>query len=280
MATFVQRPRIGRWLLSLLGLITAAAIFAAVLSTVADRLVEESSVDPALLDLALLQGATGAGGMASVTPSTMTGQVVVASTERGRRRRDGRPVRRRQRHRARRQRGVRRHRHVHVRPVARRALPAARPRRRLRRAVVPGLADVRRRHRHRRGRREQDGGGPSGLQAQTPSSKVELEDIEIGGRPGSIEGEVVAPDPTGAVAKLVVRGVADPDGNALVDEATVSADGSFQFTDVPSPGNYELDRRQGGVRHAVARDQARRGRGARGDHGRAPRGRRRRSPGA
>ena len=45
MATFVQRPRIGRWLLSLLGLVTAAAIFAVVLSTVADRLVDESSVD-------------------------------------------------------------------------------------------------------------------------------------------------------------------------------------------------------------------------------------------
>ena len=45
MATFVQRPRIGRWLISLLGLVTVAGIFALVLSTVADRLVDESAVD-------------------------------------------------------------------------------------------------------------------------------------------------------------------------------------------------------------------------------------------
>src|SRR6185436_7005102 len=83
MATFVQRPRIGRWLLSLLGLITAAAIFALVLSTVADRLVDESSVDPKVLDKALDQPAAGAGGMASVAPSAVAGKVVVASTGQG-----------------------------------------------------------------------------------------------------------------------------------------------------------------------------------------------------
>ena len=67
-----------------------------------------------------------------------------------------------------------------------------------------------------------------------------LKDLEIGGRPGSIAGKVVAADPTGAVARLVVQGVADTETNALVAEVTVSADGGFMFEDVPSPGFYEL----------------------------------------
>ncbi|MET0578712.1 MAG: hypothetical protein ABW122_08640, partial [Ilumatobacteraceae bacterium] len=83
MATFVQRPRIGRWLISLLGLVTVAAIFALVLSTVADRLVDESSVDPALLNEALSQPDGGGGEAVSVTPSAVSGRVVVASTGEG-----------------------------------------------------------------------------------------------------------------------------------------------------------------------------------------------------
>ena len=200
MATFLQRPRIGRWLLSLLGLVTAAAIFAAVLSTVADRLVDESSVDPALLDLALTQRGAGAGGMASVTPSTVTGKVVVRQHRPGRRRRHGRPV-----------------------LVAATAPCRSPPRRpttpaRSRSAGCPpgatgcaisgagfaeqwyqGVADVRRRHRHRRRRR----GTPTVDRSRTSRS------VGAPGPVGAGEVEVVA-DPTGAVARLVVPGVADP----------------------------------------------------------------------
>jgi hypothetical protein len=195
-----------------------------VLSTVADRLVEESSVDPALLNKALVQGGTGAGGMASVTPSGMTGRVVVASTGQG-------------------VAGVTADLFGAGNgtvPVATAAsddsgtftfgrLPAGRYRLRVRGA---GFA-------------EQWYQGSLTFADATDidvedSQQVTLEDIEIGGRPGSIEGEVVAPDPTGAVAKLVRPGVADPDASALVDEITVSADGSFAFEEVPSPGNYQL----------------------------------------
>jgi hypothetical protein len=223
MATFVQRPRIRRWMLSLLGLLTAAAIFAVVLSTVADSLVDESSVDPALLNRALMQGGTGAGGMASVTPITMTGKVVVASTGEG-------------------VAGVTADLFGAGNgtvPVASAAsddsgtfafgrLPNGRYRLRVRGA---GFAEQ---------WYQESLTFADATDIDVEDESVELDDIEIGGRPGSIEGEVVAPDPTGAVAKLVVRGVADPDGNALVDEATVSADGTFQFVDVPSPGNYQL----------------------------------------
>lgn len=225
MATFIQRPRIGRWMLSLLGLITAAAIFAVVLSTVADRLVDESSVDPALLDRALIQGGTGAGGMASVTPSTMTGKVVVASTGQG-------------------VAGVTADLFGAGNgtvPVATAAsddsgtftfgrLPAGRYRLRVRGA---GFAE-------QWYQNSLTFADATDIDVDQSAEVPPLEDIEIGGRPGAIEGEVVAPDPTGAVAKLVVTGVADPEANALVDEVTVSADGSFQFADVPSPGNYQL----------------------------------------
>jgi hypothetical protein len=224
MATFVQRPRIGRWMLSLLGLITAAAVFAVVLSTVADRLVEESSVDPALLDRALLQGRVGAGGMASVTPSKMTGRVVVASTGQG-------------------VAGVTADLFGAGNgtvPVATAAsddtgtftfgrLPGGRYRVRVRGA---GFSE-------QWYQRSLTFADATDIDVDE-GAEIALEDIEIGGRPGSIAGEVVAPDPTGAVAKLVVPGLADTEANALVDEVTVSADGSFEFSDVPSPGNYQL----------------------------------------
>jgi hypothetical protein len=233
-ATFLQRPRIGRWLLSLLGLLAAAAVFAAVLSTVANRLVEESSVDPDLLNRALVQGSAGAGGRASVAPRVLTGRVVVASTGEG-------------------VAGVTADLFAAGNaavPVATAAtddsgaftfsrLPEGRYRLRVRGA---GFAEqwfrnsltfadatdieVKDERANATGRRK--------------PAEVELEDIEIGGRPGTIEGEIVAPDPSGAIARLVRPGVADPTVNALVDEVTVSADGTFAFEDVPSPANYQL----------------------------------------
>lgn len=222
-ATFVQRPRIGRWLLSLLGLLAAAAVFAAVLSTVANRLVDESRVDPDLLNRALVQGSVGAGGKASVTPRVMRGRVVVASTGQG-------------------VAGVTADLFGAGNgtvPVATAAtddsgsftfsrLPEGRYRLRVRGA---GFA-------------EQWYQGSltfaDATDIDVEGDEITLDDIEIGGRPGTIEGEVVAPDPTGAVARLIRPGVADPDANALVDEVTVSADGSFAFEDVPSPANYQL----------------------------------------
>ncbi len=224
MATFLQKPRIGRWLLSLLGLVTAAAIFAVVLSTVADRLVEESSVDSALLDRALTTPGAGAGGVASVTPSAVTGKVVVRSTGAG-------------------VAGVTVDLFTSGNGTVAVATAATDDSGAFKFGRIP----------EGRYRLKISGAGFSAQWYQdavtfadatdidvAKDAQVALEDIEIGGIPGSVEGEVEAEDPTGAVARLVVPGVADENTNALVDEVTVSADGSFAFADVPSPATYQL----------------------------------------
>ena len=77
-ATFVQRPRISRWLLSLLGLITAAAVFGAVLSHTLSGVVDEAKVSDALVNEALASGDSG-GAQVSTSPATVNGTVVSAS---------------------------------------------------------------------------------------------------------------------------------------------------------------------------------------------------------
>lgn len=80
--TFVQRPRISRWLISLLGLLTAAAVFAAVLSRTFDQVVEQARVSDAVLDAALERDVAG-GAVVPADPGTVTGRLVSASTGAG-----------------------------------------------------------------------------------------------------------------------------------------------------------------------------------------------------
>jgi hypothetical protein len=224
MATFVQRPRIGRWLISLLGLVTVAGIFALVLSTVIDRLVAESAVDAALLNQALTQPGGGDGGSVSVTPSSVSGTVVAASTGQGIA-------------------GVQAQLYASDNGAV--ALASA--------ATDSGGAFAFGRLSAGRYRVRFTGAGfdeqwYAGSITFADATDVEvadgqavaLEPLELGGRPGSIEGTVVVEDPTGAVARLVVPGVADTETTALVAEVSVSADGSFLFEEVPSPANYQL----------------------------------------
>lgn len=82
LGTFVQRPRISRWLISLLGLLTAAAVFAAVLSRTFDRVVDEARVSPAVLDAALQRDAAG-GAVIPADPGGVAGRLVSASTGSG-----------------------------------------------------------------------------------------------------------------------------------------------------------------------------------------------------
>jgi Carboxypeptidase regulatory-like domain len=77
-ATFVQKPRISRLLLSLLGLLLAALVFGAVIRTVINTVSEENAVPPALLDEALRSG-NAPGERASQQQLVITG-VLVAST--------------------------------------------------------------------------------------------------------------------------------------------------------------------------------------------------------
>jgi Carboxypeptidase regulatory-like domain len=225
MATFVQRPRIGRWLLSLLGLVTAAAVFAMVLTTVADRLVDKASVDPRVLDKALdQQNGAGAAGMASVQPSAVTGKVVVTSTGQG------------------------------IAGVSVGLYGSGNGTVTVKTAATDGTgAFTFNRVPVGRYRVKVSGAGFAAQWYQgsltfadakdidvDKGATVTLQDIKIGGQPGSVEGEVVADDPTGATARLVVPGVADANTSALVQETTVGADGKFRFEDVPAPANYQL----------------------------------------
>ena len=243
MATFVQRPRIGRWLISLLGLVTVAGIFALVLSTVADRLVDEAGVDDALLNEALTQPGAGGGEAVSVTPSVGHRQGRRGQHRAGRRRCAGRAVLVGQRRRRRWPRAAtdalgR----LHVRPPAGRPLPAALHRCRVRRAVVQGVADVRRRHR-RRGRRRRHRG------ARGPRARRSTGQHRRRGRSSPTRR---APSPGSSCPVLA------DDGHERARRArsSVSADGAFLFEDVPSPATLPADRRQGGVRHRGPRRRA------------------------
>ncbi|MCB0968409.1 MAG: hypothetical protein KDB37_16375, partial [Ilumatobacter sp.] len=73
-ATFIQRPRVPRWLISLAGLLAAATVFAFVLSHAFTRVVEEASVDNDVLDEALSSGEAG-GAVVPANPGTVTGRL-------------------------------------------------------------------------------------------------------------------------------------------------------------------------------------------------------------
>jgi hypothetical protein len=220
MATFLQRARIGRWLISLLGLATVAAIFALVLSTVMDELVAESKTDDALLDEALADEGQG-GESVSVTANSMTGKVVLSN---------GTGIA-----------GVQ----VELYSSGNGTVPLASA------ATDPEGGYTFGRLSYGRYRLRYTGAGfaeqwyvaaltfADAKDVEVPGTE-DLDDVVLGGRPGSVGGEVIVTDPSDATARLVVAGVTDDDTDALVDEVTVSADGSFLFEEVPSPATYQL----------------------------------------
>ncbi len=223
-ATFIQRPRIGRWLISLLGLLAAVAIFSLVLSRAFQSVVDDASIDARVLESALDDGADD-GAVIPVNPATVTGGVVAQSTGAG----------------------------------------------------VPGiqveLFDADDTNVAQASAVTDDngiytfGGLNSGIYklrftgagfnavwyeaGPTPASATEVEvevgkelpalnDMVIGGRPGSLMGLVIADEPSGAIATLLVEGAIDATTPALVAQVDVSADGSFVFEAVPSPADYML----------------------------------------
>lgn len=78
--TFLQRPRIGQWMLSLLGLLTAALVFAYVLNNSFNNVVREASISEALLNEAL-NDEDDAGTVVSNNPSTLSGTLKTATGE-------------------------------------------------------------------------------------------------------------------------------------------------------------------------------------------------------
>jgi hypothetical protein len=223
MATFVQRPRISRWVLSLLGLVTAAAVFAAVLSRTLSGVVDEAKVSDAVVNEALAKGDTG-GEKVPVKPAAVTGKVVSASTGSG---------------------------IAGVQAELFRADDTT---------VAVASAATGDDGSYAFGRLNGgdylvkfSGAGftdtwyPEASKLADaapvtvpPGEPLALDDVVLGGRPGSVSGKVIAPDVTGAKVRLVVPGLADATTPAVVASVDVSADGSFALEDVPTPATYQL----------------------------------------
>lgn len=223
MATFVQRPRISRWLLSLLGLITAAAVFAAVLSRTLSGVVDEAKVSDALVNEALANG-QGGGERVSTRPATVTGKVVSATSNTG-------------------VAGVQaqlfRDDNAEV-AVASAATGSdgqyafGRLSGGTYRIKFSGAGFAELWFENGRTFAEAtDVSVPAGESATLP-------DVVLGGDPGSVAGRVIAADVTGATARLVVPSVATEGGTAQVATVDVSADGTFLLPNLPTPATYQL----------------------------------------
>ena len=66
-------------------------------------------------------------------------------------------------------------------------------------------------------------------------------DVSLGGRPGSVSGTVLGIDPSGATVTLVVPALElGSDSDAVVTSAIVDPTGAFQLTGVPTPRAYQL----------------------------------------
>jgi len=221
-ASFVQRPRISRWVLSLMGLIAAAAVFAAVLSRTFDSVVDEASVDPGVLDKALDQGAAG-GTKIPLDAQSITGVVQSLTSGEGIA-------------------GVQADLYLAsdtTAPIYTAATGAdgtfafgrLADGSYLLRFTGAGFADI---------------WYPlSSSQAEADTvtidgASVELEPVQIGGRPGSISGTVIADDLKGVTATLFLPGVIPPEQQAEVLKVKVGPDGAFVFENVASPNTYTL----------------------------------------
>lgn len=226
LATFIQRPRIGRWLLSLLGLLTAATVFALVLSQAFDSVVDEARISNDVLNEALQRDEAG-GAVVPTDPGTVTGTVITSSTGSGLS-------------------GAQAELFVSsdtVTPVASAAtgsqgeftlsnLGAGRYTLRLSGA---GVAPI------------WFGGATNAADAATFDVQLgvatQLEPIEISGTPTVVTGAVDVDDTEGVTVSLVVPGAE----GAAVATVPVNPDGSFSIPDVPTPGNYQLIVQQPGV---------------------------------
>lgn len=225
-AVFIQRARIGRWLMSLLGLLTAAAVFAAVLSRTFDRVVDEASVTDELIDAALDNEEAG-GAMIPSDPSTLEGTLGSATGAQGLA-------------------GVQAELFVAgdtTTPVASGVTDDSGS------FSLSNLAEG-------TYKLKLSGAGleplwyPAGQVASEGQDivigvgePVALEPVAVGGLPVAVEGSIDAENPldlTGATVTLVAASQLEPGVDALVAETDVAPDGTFDLADVPSPGVYEL----------------------------------------
>jgi hypothetical protein len=220
---FVQRPRIGRSLLMLLGLLTAAAVFAAVLSRTFDRVVEEARVPTDVINAALENDQAG-GAIVPTNPGSVVGELVSLTTGQGLS-------------------GAQAELFLTDdtdNPVGSAAsddlgifkfsnLGAGEYLLKLSGAGVDVLWY---------------GNTPTPV-GSTPiavelGAETVLEPIEIGGIPVEVSGSIDVGDATDVTMSLVVPGQLNPDGSSVIATVPVGADGSFSIPDVPSPGAFQL----------------------------------------
>lgn len=224
-ATFIQRPRISRWMLSLLGLLLAAAVFAAVLSRTFNQVVEEASVDNRIIEQALSGDAAG-GAVVPVNPAGITGTVVSSTSS-----------------------------DVGIAGVQADLYVASDTTVPVATAATDGSGTF-------TFARLNDGefllrfggagfdtiwfGGSTTAADAAPITTtlgevVELDPFALGGRPGSVSGTVLGDDPVGAVVTLTATGQLEPSVRPQVEQIEASADGTFVFAEVPSPAVYRLE---------------------------------------
>ncbi len=212
-----------RSFLMLLGLLTAAAVFAAVLSRSFERVVDEAKVSPAVLDAALRQGGAG-GAVVPANPGSVTGTLVSSTTGQGFS-------------------GATAELFVVTddqTPVASAAtddtgaftfanLGEGSYLLRLSGSGVNQIWYL--------DSATSEDATPIPVKLGEPTV---LEPIAIGGIPVPVAGTVDIEDPSGVTITLLAPGQTDPDAPGVVATVEVGADGSFVLADVPSPGAYQM----------------------------------------
>lgn len=228
MGTFIQRPRIGRWLMSLLGLVTAAAVFAAVLSHTLNSVVDKASVSDDLVNEALANGQV-ASPMVPLKPARLTGKVISATSA------EGAGIA-----------GVQAELYSAgdgTVPLASAATAADGT------FAFGGIGGGTYRVRFTGagfGQLWYPGGRvfSEGADIVVPAEgSKDLDPVPFGGLRASVSGKVTSVNGqsiTGAKVSLFSAGVGEPPVPALVATVDVSADGSFTLTAVPSPAQYTL----------------------------------------
>ena len=222
-AMFIQRPRISRWMLSLAGLLTAITVFAVVIRSGFESVANSNAVDGDLIEAAIADDGP-AGQTLSTNPGTIAGTVESNG---------GTAIS-----------GVT----IEIFSATDGETPLS--------AVSTGSDGTYRLTGLSAGdyRIRASGAGfdtlwfpDSPTHADADDINVALDAVEDGknfvlsGQPASISGRVMAEDPSGAMAVLVVAADSiDSDVPAEAQRVEVATDGSFLLTDVPSPGFYEL----------------------------------------
>ena len=230
LGTFLQRAKISRWLISLLGLLAAAAVFAAVLSSTFGTVVEQAQVTDGVLDAALDPGEAG-GAEIPANPSTVTG-LIVSSAGSGLS-------------------GVQ----VVLVDATDPAVPLSSASTDTTGAFTfsnlgtgdylmqlsgAGIDTV-------WYYREADGEVIVTAQAAdatkvvvSQKDTVKLGSITVRGKPVVIAGTIDVADAAGVILRLIVPGQIEAGVDAVVAEVALAPDGSFALTDIPTPGNYIL----------------------------------------